>query len=95
MVPQIRGGDHLIFRRTEGGIIRNWEPKKEIIAEELEELRRTTHIRLRAVSLFFCSPSSKTRDTQMATRVTDGASPLPRACIALTKSEEKERLLAV
>ena len=73
MVPQIRGGDHLIFRRTEGGIIRNWEPKKEIIAEELEELRRTTHIRLRAVSLFFCSPSSKTRDTQMATRVTDGA----------------------
>ena len=42
----------------------------------------------------------------MATRVTDGArrerrfarlaaSPLPRACIALTKSEEKERLLAV
>ena len=45
------------------------------------------------------------QDTQMATRVTDGArrprfacpaaSPLPRACIALTKSEEKERLLAV
>ena len=45
----------------------------------------------------------------MATRVTDGArrerlptsfarlaaSLLPRACIALTKSEEKERLLAV
>ena len=30
----------------------------------------------------------------MATRVTD-ASPLPRACIALTKTEEKERLLAV
>ena len=58
--------------------------------------------RLRAVRLsFFCSPSSKTQDTQMATRVTDGArrprfacpaaSPLPRACIALTKSEEKER----
>ena len=68
-----RGGDHSIFRRTEGGIIRNWEPKKEIIAEELEELRRTTHIRLRAVSLFFCSPSSKTRDTKMATRVTDSA----------------------
>ena len=44
------------------------------------------------------------RDTQLATRVTDGcrprftrlaASPLPRAWIALTKSEEKERLLAV
>ena len=41
----------------------------------------------------------------MATRVTDGArrprfarlaaSPLPRTCIAPTKSEEKERLLAV
>ena len=29
------GGNHLIFRRTEGGIIRNWEPKKEIIEEEL------------------------------------------------------------
>ena len=60
-------------------------------------------------SLFFCSLSSKTRDTQMATRVTDGAkrerllpsfarlaaSLLPCACIALTRSEEKERLLAV
>ena len=33
----------------------------------------------------------------MATRVTDGArrERLPRACIALTKSEEKERLPAV
>ena len=62
--------------------------------------------RLRAVRLsFFCSPSSKTQDTQMAIRVTDGArrprfacpaaSPLPRACIALTKCEEKERLFAV
>ena len=29
------GGNHLIFRRTEGGITRNWEPKKEIIEEEL------------------------------------------------------------
>ena len=48
------------------------------------------------------------QDTQMAMRVTDGtrrerhpriahlaALPLPRACIALTKYEEKERLLAV
>ena len=35
---------------------------------------------------FFCSLSSKTRDTQMATRETDGA---------FTKPEEKERLLAV
>ena len=31
----------------------------------------------------------------MATRLTDAASLLPRACIALTQSEEKERLLAV
>ena len=60
-------------------------------------------------SLFFCSLSSKTRDTQMAARVTDGAkrerllpsfarlaaSLLPCACIALTRSEEKERLFAV
>ena len=30
-----RGENHLIFRRTERGIIRNWEPKKEIIKEEL------------------------------------------------------------
>ena len=28
-------GNHLIFRRIEGGIIRNWESKKEIIEEEL------------------------------------------------------------
>ena len=56
--------------------------------------------RLQAVSLF---PVVRRPigDTQMATRVTDGprftrlaASLLPRACIALTKSEEKERLLA-
>ena len=39
-----RGGDLLIFRRTEGGIISNWESQKEIIEEELEDLRRTTHI---------------------------------------------------
>ena len=31
-------GNHLIIRRTEGVIIRNWEPKREIIEEELEEL---------------------------------------------------------
>ena len=36
-------------------------------------MKRRLNFRLRAVSLFFCSPSSKTRDTQMATRVTDGA----------------------
>ena len=32
------GGNHLIIRRTEGVIIRNWEPKREIIEEELDEL---------------------------------------------------------
>ena len=43
-------------------------------------------------------PSSKTRDTKMATRprfARLAASPLPRASTALTKSDEKERLLAV
>ena len=50
--------------------------------------------RLRAVSLFsVVRRSSKTRDTEMAMRVTDDArrvrASLPRACIALTKSEEK------
>ena len=51
---------------------------------------------------FFCSPSSKTGGTQMATRVTDGARwerhekiETTRACTPLTKPEEKERLLAV
>ena len=53
---------------------------------------------------FSLQTTSKTRDTQIATRVTDGcrprfarlaALPLPRAWIALTKSEEKERLFAV
>ena len=78
--------DNLVFTRSwdfdgvVSGVGRKW--------------KRSDSSRLRAVS-FFCSPSSKTRDTQLATRVTDGASPLPRACIALTKSEEKERLLAV
>ena len=28
------GGDHFIFRRLEWGIIRIWEPKKDIINEE-------------------------------------------------------------
>ena len=32
------GGDHLTFRRTEGVIIRNWEPKEEL--EELNSERR-------------------------------------------------------
>ena len=67
-----------------------------------------TH-RLRAVSLFSWSIEQKERDTQMTTRVTDGArrerpsfsrltaSPLDAhgACTPLAKSKEKERLLAV
>ena len=40
--------------------------------KEQEVGQLSTYFRLRAVS-FFCSPSSKTRDTQMAKRVTDGA----------------------
>ena len=67
--------------------------------------------RLRAVSLFSWSVEQNARDTQMTTRVTEGArqgrhnalvsrvsrlrrSTLARACTPLTKSEEKERLLA-
>ena len=63
-------------------------------------------IRLRAVSLFSWSVEQNPRDTQMITRVTKGAalvsrvlrlrhSTLARACTLLTKSEEKEILLAV
>ena len=44
--------------------------------------------RLRAVSLSSWSVEQNARDTQMTTRVT-------RACTPLTKSEEKERMLAV
>ena len=57
--------------------------------------------RLRAVSLFSWSVEQNARDTQMTTRVTEGARRRPcfsqrsRACTPLTKSEEKERLLAV
>ena len=67
--------------------------------------------RLRAVSLFPWSVAQNTRDTQMTTRVTEGAkrerhdlvsrvsrprrSTLARACTLLTKSEEEEGLLAV
>ena len=55
--------------------------------------------RLRAVSLFSCSIEQNARDTQMTTRVTEGAgrprfSRLSRACTPPTKSEQKERLLA-
>ena len=53
----------------------------------------TFSFRLRAVSLF-CSPSSKTRDTQMATRVRPrfarlAASPLPRAALLSLNLKKK------
>ena len=65
--------------------------------------REKCYGRLRAVSLFSEVRRAKreTRKWPRAWLMTrDGfarlaASPLPRACIALTKSEEKERLLAV
>ena len=50
--------------------------------------------RLRAVSLFSWSVEQNARDTQMTTCMTEGAT-LARACTPLSKSEEKERLLAV
>ena len=86
------------------------------------ESSRRILIRLRAVSLFSCSVEQSARDTQMTTRVTEGArrerhsnyfllglppsllasrvSRLRRSTLAcastpLTRSEEKERLLAV
>ena len=63
-------------------------------------------IRLRAGSLFSWSIEQNARDTQMTTRVTEGARRSPRclaasplnapvrACSPLTESEEKEKLLA-
>ena len=69
-----------------------------------------TQNRLRAVSHFFWSVEQNSRDTQMTTRVTEGArrerhsgcrprfsrlAQRSRVCTPLTKSEEKERLLAV
>ena len=66
--------------------------------------------RPRAVSLFSWSVEQNARDTQMTTSVTEGArqavalvsrvsrfrrTTLTRACTPLTKSKEKERLLAV
>ena len=49
-------------------------------------------IRLRVVSLFFLSPSSETRETRKW-HARDGRG--ARAWTAFTKSEEKQRLLAV
>ena len=71
---------------------------------------RLPQIRLRAVSLFSWFVEQNARDTQMTTCVTEGVrrerlppsfltsrghSRLECACTPLTKSEEKERLLAV
>ena len=49
------------------------------------------YLRLRAVSLFSWTVEQNACDTQMTTRLTSRCS---RACTPLTKSEEKERLLA-
>ena len=84
-----------------GDKITDWRIKLEL---ELE-LNNTFRYRLRAVSLFSVVRRA-IRETRKWPRAwlmaRDGsfarlaASPLPRACIALTKSaEEKERLLAV
>ena len=46
------GGDHLIFKRTEGGISRNWEPKRGGSLKILEGFRGgTTQICLNNASL--------------------------------------------
>ena len=46
------GGDHLIFRRTEGGISRNWEPKGGGSLKILEGFKGwTTQISLNNASL--------------------------------------------
>ena len=84
-----------------GDKITDWRIKLEL---ELE-LSNTFRYRLRAVSVFSVARRAK-RGTRKWPRAwlmaRDGsfarlaASPLPRACITLTKSaEEKERLLAV
>ena len=52
-----------------------------------DRARRERHEK--AGSLSFFSSGCRPRFVRLA------ASPLPRACIALTESEEKERLLAV
>ena len=78
------------------------------VAETVQKQAKRKYVR--AVSLFSWSVEQNARDTQMTTRVTEGArraavlashvsrlrrSTLARACTPLTKSEEKERLLAV
>ena len=81
-------------------------PKLVANAKRNEEV-----IRVRAVSLFSWSVEQMAPDTPMTTRVTEGArqerhalvsrvsrlrrSTLARASTSLTKSEQKERLLAV
>jgi len=83
--------DNLVFTRSwdfdgvVSGVGRKW--------------KRSDSSRLRAVSIFSVIRRAK-RDTRKWPRAQPrfarlAASPLPRTCIALTKSEEKERLLAV
>ena len=108
-------------RFSDNGQVYDWNKEKKesleiwkiYLAIKLRTLnsQHPQNHRLRAVSLFPWSVAQNTRDTQMTTRVTEGAkrerhdlvsrvsrprrSTLARACTLLTKSEEKERLLAV
>ena len=79
--------------------------------EKRGQARGVDEGRLQAVSLFSWSVKQNARDTQIITRATEGAKrdrhdvvsralrlrrlTLTGSCTSLTKSEEKERLLAV
>ena len=108
-------------RFSDNGQVYDWNKEKKesleiwkiYLAIKLRTLnsQHPQNHRLRAVSLFPWSVAQNTRDTQMTTRVTEGAkrerhdlvsrvsrprrSTLARACTLLTKSEETEGLLAV
>ena len=108
-------------RFSDNGQVYDWNKEKKesleiwkiYLAIKLRTLnsQHPQNHRLRTVSLFPWSVAQNTRDTQMITRVTEGAkrerhdlvsrvsrprrSTLARACTLLTKSEEEEGLLAV
>ena len=108
-------------RFSDNGQVYDWNKEKKesleiwkiYLAIKLRTLnsQHPQNHRLRTVSLFPWSVAQNTRDTQMTTRVTEGAkrerhdlvsrvsrprrSTLARACTLLTKSEETEGLLAV
>ena len=108
-------------RFSDNGQVYDWNKEKKesleiwkiYLAIKLRTLnsQHPQNHRLRTVSLFPWSVAQNTRDTQMTTRMTEGAkrerhdlvsrvsrprrSTLARTCTLLTKSEEKEKLLAV